>query len=170
MLFGFYHPNIIPRSMEIISSSVWSFPHFPLHSSLLRVNIKLNTLVSVLTIYEKSVSLSNTVQSSRYLWTFRINLFDLSSDSENNNRGEGRKFLWRVGIYIYRTVRVISTFTDIITRHLTPSLLRHLHINLLLTITITIFVLSELGLAEVSEDFQASERNAMYSVITKTLV
>jgi hypothetical protein len=100
MLFGFYHPNIIPRSMEIISSSVLSFPHFLIVSSVLQVNIKLNTLVSVLTIYEKSVSLSNTVQSSRYLWTFRINLFDSDSDSENNNRGGGRKFLRRVGIYL----------------------------------------------------------------------
>jgi len=100
MLFGFYHPTIIPRSMEIISSSAWSFPNFPVLSSLLRVNIKLNTLVSRLTIYEQPVSLSNTVKPGRYLSTFRINLLDSSSDSENNNKGGGRNFLRRVGIYL----------------------------------------------------------------------
>ena len=170
MFFGFYHSTIIPRTMEIIRSSTWSFPHFPVLSSLLRVNIKLNTLVSRLKIYEEPVSLSNTVQSGRYLSTFRINLLDSPSDSENKNTSKdgGRKFLRRVCIYL--TVRVISTFTDIITRSLSPSLLCHLHIYLLLTIAITVFVLSEFRLAEVFEDFQAFERNAMYSVITKTLL
>jgi hypothetical protein len=152
MFFGFYHPTLIPRSMEIISSSAWSFPNFPVLSSLLRVNIKLNTLVSRLTIYEESVSLSNTVKSGRYLSTFRMNLLDSSSDSENNNKDGGRKFLRRIGIYL--PLRVISTFTDITTRHLTPSLLRHLHINLLLTIAITVFALSEFRREEVFEGFQ----------------
>jgi hypothetical protein len=38
--------------------------------------------------------------------------------------------------YIYLTVRGISTFTDIITRHLTHSLLCHVHMNLSLTVAI----------------------------------
>ena len=102
MFFGFYHSTIIPRTMEIIRSSTWSFPHFPVLSSLLRVNIKLNTLVSRLKIYEEPVSLSNTVQSGRYLSTFRINLLDSPSDSENKNTSKdgGRKFLRRVCIYL----------------------------------------------------------------------